>query len=148
MFRAERARLRQEGVPVNHSILMVLTDGGASDEAEFDAAKVDLNRAEREERLKVYHDQTEPIVGYYEERGVLKRFDGTRNPTEVHDHLRAGRPRRAPLPEQADAGVGDLGGSGRVPGEQRRHRLAPLRRVGEDQRAAGGVRLLGGDPAP
>src|SRR5918999_857744 len=42
-----------------------------------------------EERLRVYHDQTEPIVGYYEERGVLKRFDGTRNPTEVHDHLRA-----------------------------------------------------------
>jgi adenylate kinase len=42
-----------------------------------------------QERLKVYHDQTEPIVGYYEERGVLKRFDGTRNPTEVHDHLRA-----------------------------------------------------------
>ncbi len=42
-----------------------------------------------EERLRVYHEQTEPIVGYYEERGVLKRFDGTRNPTEVHDHLRA-----------------------------------------------------------
>ncbi len=41
------------------------------------------------ERLSVYHDQTEPIVGYYEDRGVLKRFDGTRNPTEVHDHLRA-----------------------------------------------------------
>ncbi len=42
-----------------------------------------------EERLRVYHDQTEPIVGYYEDRGVLKRFDGTRSPTEVHDHLRA-----------------------------------------------------------
>ena len=42
-----------------------------------------------EERLRVYHDQTEPIVGYYEDRGALKRFDGTRNPTEVHDHLRA-----------------------------------------------------------
>ena len=42
-----------------------------------------------EERLRVYHDQTEPIVGYYEDRGLLKRFDGTRNPTDVHDHLRA-----------------------------------------------------------
>ena len=41
------------------------------------------------ERLSVYHDQTEPIVGYYEDLGLLKRFDGTRNPTEVHDHLRA-----------------------------------------------------------
>jgi adenylate kinase len=42
-----------------------------------------------QERLRVYHQQTEPIVGYYEDRGLLKRFDGTRNPTEVHDHLRA-----------------------------------------------------------
>jgi adenylate kinase len=41
------------------------------------------------ERLNVYHDQTEPIVGYYEDKGLLKRFDGTRSPTEVHDHLRA-----------------------------------------------------------
>ena len=42
-----------------------------------------------EERLSVYHDQTEPIVAFYEEKDLLKRIDGTRNPTEVHDHLRA-----------------------------------------------------------
>ncbi len=42
-----------------------------------------------EERLRVYHDQTEPIVGHYEARGLLKRFDGTRDAPEVHDHLRA-----------------------------------------------------------
>ncbi len=41
------------------------------------------------ERLRVYHEQTEPIVDHYDERGILKRFDGTRPPTEVHDHLRA-----------------------------------------------------------
>ncbi len=41
------------------------------------------------ERLRVYHDQTEPIVGHYEGRGLLKRFDGTRDAPEVHDHLRA-----------------------------------------------------------
>jgi adenylate kinase len=40
-------------------------------------------------RLKVYHDQTEPLVDYYESRDMLRRFDGTRTPTEVHDHLRA-----------------------------------------------------------
>jgi len=40
-------------------------------------------------RLEVYHEQTEPVVGYYEERGVLRRFDGTRSQTEVHDHVRA-----------------------------------------------------------
>jgi adenylate kinase len=41
------------------------------------------------ERLRVYHEKTEPIVDHYDEKGILKRFDGTRPPTEVHDHLRA-----------------------------------------------------------
>jgi adenylate kinase len=40
-------------------------------------------------RLKVYHEQTQPLVAYYDERGLLRRFDGTRAPTEVHDHIRA-----------------------------------------------------------
>jgi adenylate kinase len=42
-----------------------------------------------ERRLGVYHDNTEPLVDHYQEQSVLRRFDGTRNPTEVHDHLRA-----------------------------------------------------------
>jgi adenylate kinase len=42
-----------------------------------------------ERRLRVYHDNTEPLVDYYQDQGSLRRFDGTRNPTEVHDHLRA-----------------------------------------------------------
>ena len=42
-----------------------------------------------EKRLKTYHGQTEPLVDYYEERGLLRRFDGTRSQTEVHDHIRA-----------------------------------------------------------
>jgi adenylate kinase len=40
-------------------------------------------------RLEVYHRQTSPLVRFYEERDLLKRFDGTRSPTEVHDHIRA-----------------------------------------------------------
>ena len=40
-------------------------------------------------RLDTYREKTEPLVGYYDERGILKRFDGTRSPTEVHDHIRA-----------------------------------------------------------
>jgi adenylate kinase len=40
-------------------------------------------------RLDVYHRQTEPLVDYYDERDLLRRFDGTRSPTEVHDHVRA-----------------------------------------------------------
>jgi len=40
-------------------------------------------------RLKTYHKQTEPLKDYYDERGLLRRFDGTRDKTEVHDHIRA-----------------------------------------------------------
>ena len=40
-------------------------------------------------RLKTYHEQTEPLIDYYEERSFLRRFDGTRDKVEVHDHIRA-----------------------------------------------------------
>jgi adenylate kinase len=40
-------------------------------------------------RLAVYHEQTEPLVDWYEDRGVLRRFDGQRSPDEVHDRIRA-----------------------------------------------------------
>jgi adenylate kinase len=42
-----------------------------------------------QKRLAVYHQDTEPLIAYYDERGLLRRVDGTRSPTEVHDHIRA-----------------------------------------------------------
>ncbi len=40
-------------------------------------------------RLEVYHAQTEPLIGYYDRAGLLRRFDGRREPDEVHAHVRA-----------------------------------------------------------
>ena len=40
-------------------------------------------------RLHVYHDKTKPVIGYYDEQGLLRRIDGTRDPADVHDHIRA-----------------------------------------------------------
>jgi adenylate kinase len=40
-------------------------------------------------RLKVYHEQTEPVASYYDDQGVLRRIDGTREAADVHDHIRA-----------------------------------------------------------
>jgi adenylate kinase len=40
-------------------------------------------------RLEVYHAQTKPLIDYYESRSNLRRFDGSRTPSEVHDHIRA-----------------------------------------------------------
>ena len=42
-----------------------------------------------EKRLATYHKQTEPLKDYYEERGLLRRFDGTQDKVKVHDHIRA-----------------------------------------------------------
>ncbi len=40
-------------------------------------------------RLQTYHEQTEPLVEYYEERGLLKRVDGSQPPDDVGDRIRA-----------------------------------------------------------
>jgi adenylate kinase len=40
-------------------------------------------------RLETYHEKTAPLIDYYDERGLLRRFDGTRDKVEVHDHIRA-----------------------------------------------------------
>jgi len=40
-------------------------------------------------RLVTYHAKTEPVIDYYQERGLLQRFDGSRAPDEVHNLIRA-----------------------------------------------------------
>lgn len=40
-------------------------------------------------RLEQYHDKTEPLVAYYEERDKLRRIDGDRPPDEVTEAVRA-----------------------------------------------------------
>jgi adenylate kinase len=42
-----------------------------------------------ENRLRVYHDETEPLIHYYDEHGLMRRVDGTRSPADVNDHIRA-----------------------------------------------------------
>lgn len=63
------------------------------DVCDIDGSKLVQREDDREEtvrkRLEVYSKQTAPLIGFYDERGILKRFDGQRTPTEVHDHIRA-----------------------------------------------------------
>jgi adenylate kinase len=40
-------------------------------------------------RLEQYEEKTEPLVAYYDEKGLLRRIDGTRSPDEVGDRIRA-----------------------------------------------------------
>jgi adenylate kinase len=63
------------------------------DPPEGDGTQLVQRDDDREEtvrrRLVVYHQQTEPLIAYYDDRGLLRRFDGTQTPNEVHDHIRA-----------------------------------------------------------
>lgn len=58
-----------------------------------DGSRLIQREDDREEtirhRLEVYHAQTEPLIGYYARIGLLRRFDGSRTPNEVHTHIRA-----------------------------------------------------------
>ncbi len=40
-------------------------------------------------RLGTYREKTEPLVGYFEKQGLLRRIDGTLAPEEVGDRIRA-----------------------------------------------------------
>ena len=50
----------------------------------------DDDRAEVvENRLAQYHEKTEPLVGYFDRAGILRRVDGSLSPDEVSDRIRA-----------------------------------------------------------
>ena len=40
-------------------------------------------------RLGTYHEKTEPLVAYYDDRSILRRVDGDRAPDEVNEKIRA-----------------------------------------------------------
>jgi adenylate kinase len=40
-------------------------------------------------RLQQYHEKTEPLIDYYERKGMLRRVDGARDPEKVGDAIRA-----------------------------------------------------------
>ncbi|MBQ4046146.1 MAG: adenylate kinase [Lachnospiraceae bacterium] len=34
-------------------------------------------------RLRIYHEQTQPLIDFYQAKGILKEIDGTQNPDQV-----------------------------------------------------------------
>lgn len=47
----------------------------------------DDNEESFEKRLQVYHDQTEPLINYYQNLGILVRVDGNRSSHEVFENI-------------------------------------------------------------
>ena len=65
--------------------------GGRTDGREDDNPETVLAR------LRVYHEETEPLVGYYEARGLLLRVDGAGTPDAVNAAIRAALTAAAPV---------------------------------------------------
>lgn len=42
-----------------------------------------------ERRLEQYREKTEPLVAWYDDRGLLERVDGAKGPDEVYEEVRA-----------------------------------------------------------
>ena len=40
-------------------------------------------------RLKIYHDQTEPVVGYYQQRGLLSKIAGEGSMEDIYAQIAA-----------------------------------------------------------
>ncbi len=40
-----------------------------------------------EKRLKVYHEQTQPLIDYYQGKGILRSVDGARDMDEIFDEI-------------------------------------------------------------
>lgn len=40
-----------------------------------------------EKRLKVYHEQTQPLIDYYKGKGILKSVDGTKEPDAAFEEI-------------------------------------------------------------
>ena len=64
-----------------------------SDRCDLDGSRLLIRDDDKPEvvkhRLEEYHEKTEPVIGYYQNQGILKRIDGSRDADEVHDRIRA-----------------------------------------------------------
>jgi adenylate kinase len=64
-----------------------------SDRCDLDGSRLTIRDDDRPEvikhRLEEYHSKTEPLIGYYEDQGILRRIDGSRAADDVGDQIRA-----------------------------------------------------------
>ena len=64
-----------------------------SDRCDVDGSRLVVRDDDRPEvvqhRLEQYHEKTEPLIGYYDKHGSLRRIDGARSADDVNDQIRA-----------------------------------------------------------
>lgn len=64
-----------------------------SDRCDLDGSRLTIRDDDRPEvvkhRLEEYRSKTEPLIGYYDDQGILRRIDGSRPAEDVGDQIRA-----------------------------------------------------------
>ena len=73
---------------VYHVVHMPPKQDGVCDKCGAGLVQRDDDKPETvSQRLHVYHDQTQPLIEYYEKAGVLKNVDGTKDQKEVFEAI-------------------------------------------------------------
>jgi adenylate kinase len=83
--------LRREGVGLDRVTLLLVPEGELKARLLSRAAKEGRSDDTEEvivRRLQVYQAQTQPVVAYYRECGVLSEIDGLGTPEEVYGRLK------------------------------------------------------------
>lgn len=88
--------LGEKGLPLDHVIEISVDDAVLIDRINARVAQTpeaerrdDDNEETLKHRLQVYHEQTAPILPYYESRGMLKKVDGMQPIDEVSKQIEA-----------------------------------------------------------
>ncbi|MBO23340.1 MAG: adenylate kinase [Rhodospirillaceae bacterium] len=88
--------LEQKGLPLDHVIEISVNDPVLIDRIKARVAETpeaerrdDDNAETLKHRLDVYHEQTAPILPYYETRGMLKKVDGMQPIADVSKQIGA-----------------------------------------------------------
>ncbi len=88
--------LEENGLPLDHVIEISVNDAVLIDRINARVAETpeaerrdDDNAETLKRRLDVYHEQTAPILPYYESRGMLKKVDGMQSIGEVSKQIEA-----------------------------------------------------------
>ena len=82
--------LAEHGRELDHAVLVEVPDQVVAERIRSRGqGRADDDPETVRERLRVYHEQTEPLVEYYDDRGLLRRIDGEGDVDSVQSAIRA-----------------------------------------------------------
>jgi adenylate kinase len=86
----EQAEALEDLVGVRAVVLLDIPDDEVVERISHrDQGRSDDTPETARHRLEVYHEQTEPLVRFYEDRGLLRRVDGRGDPADVEAAVRS-----------------------------------------------------------